>query len=89
MPCYSEPYGVEVDPTTLDTITRLACDRCKDLESKGEVPEWAARWWDLHKLADVEREKREADKKARDDAWNRTLASMPPEDQAILGFKKP
>jgi len=46
-----------------NVMTRLACDRCRELERRGEVPSWACEWWRAHKVKDLER--LQQDKEAR------------------------
>lgn len=37
-------------------MTRLSCDRCREIEARGgTVPEWAMDWWQRHKQEDEER----------------------------------
>lgn len=61
MPCYQDPYErsprqVEEDlkyQEDIDIMTRLACDRCREIERRGGlVPGWAAQWWLEHRRAD-------------------------------------
>lgn len=41
-----------------NSMRELACDRCKDLESRGEsIPDWAIEWWEGHKAEDEKKKK--------------------------------
>ena len=59
MPCgdYNAPSkDMDVQDNDYRTITRLACDRCKHLESINEsIPLWAIDWWKRHKQEDEDR----------------------------------
>lgn len=91
MPCF-------VDPTTLtheertgyskeeyDAMHRLACDRCKELESKGAVPEWAMGWWYKHKIRDAAL--REQNERARhaEEVRQAALEKLTKEERDELG----
>lgn len=62
MPCtYYEPDYTQQELKEIreekNTVTRLACDRCKELEIReGRVPDWAVKWWKKHKQLDAKRE---------------------------------
>jgi hypothetical protein len=69
-----------------DIITRLACDRCREIEARGGVvPAWALEWWQQHKQADALRQRTE--RKARQDmaTRQRAIAKLTPEERAELG----
>ena len=93
MPCRYDPSPEEIrrNQEELDTMARLACDFCTmiekgEIEGLGDVPEWARKWWEAHKVADARR--READRKAairqkeKDDA----LAKLTPAERKVLGL---
>lgn len=75
---------------TLDTITRLACERCEEYETKGgieAVPQWAQQWWLLHKMKDAEERDRERQERERLEERARALAKLTPEERAALGIR--
>ncbi len=83
-PCPGYHYDADAHSALLrrlDTATRLACDRCSELEERGEaIPAFAESWWREHKQADERRrtvEKAAADAKALLDS---ALAKLTPDE---------
>lgn len=66
-------------------MTRLACDRCRQLESKGELPTWALEWWTSHKRRDEERVASEARAKKEAAVRKKALAKLTQEERDELG----
>lgn len=89
MPCSDGgPTREETERELRDhqTMTRLACDRCRELEKRsGKVPAWASEWWEAHKLED--RQRFEQEERARDGSRirERAVAKLTPEERAELG----
>jgi hypothetical protein len=65
--------------------TRLACDRCRQLETNGGVPEWATEWWELHKVIDDERIATEAEAARTAKVRKSALAKLTAEEREELG----
>lgn len=93
MPCYSHdnkpnvwPGRTRAEQQEYNVLTRLACDRCREIEARGGVvPEWAREWWELHKkidasLASSPRKQREATIRAE------ALAKLTKEEREELGL---
>jgi len=89
MPCHDAgPSREETERSRRDhqTMTRLACDRCREIEARGgTVPEWAQEWWTNHKRKDAERLER--DLRAQREAKIRAhaIAKLTPEEREELG----
>lgn len=90
MPCMDGgPSRAQIEREARDagTVYRLACERCKDIESNGgEVPDWARDWWEFHKVEDMKRERREVDAKKREEDRQAARDKLSPYDRAILGL---
>ncbi len=90
MPCTNdgaEWENYETNKKTHEILTRLACDHCKEMESKGEViPDWATTWWANHKIADEQRKKE--NEKAKKSAAIRAaaLAKLDAHERDELGL---
>lgn len=69
-----------------DTVTRLACDRCKWLEKTGEVPEWAREWWESHKAEDRRRIQEDAQARREEQIRKRALSKLTKEEREELGL---
>ena len=68
------------------TVIRLACDRCRELETRGgAVPEWAKEFWDEHKQRDEERLQREAKAQHGAEIRKQAIAKLTPEERSELG----
>lgn len=91
MPCREEAWTVEQEARMKrdrHAVTRLACDRCAYLERNGdEIPEWAVEWWEAHKAADRERERRERLDKEGQKLIAAIKGRLSPEMLAYLGLQ--
>ena len=68
------------------TMTRLACDRCREIESRGGiVPAWAQEWWTEHKRRDNERLERETKAQSEAEIRKQAIAKLTPEEREELG----
>jgi hypothetical protein len=84
----SVPIGIQYrDHPHWETLTRLACDRCLELEARGNViPPWAEDWWKEHKIKD-KRERKESEKAKRYAQIRATaLAKLTKEERDELGL---
>ena len=92
MPCMDGgPTREELERERADfeTITRLACDRCQELEGSGDpIPPWAASWWARHKVADARRARRQEAIQRDQEAREAALAKLTPQERAALGFRR-
>lgn len=69
-----------------DTLARLACDRCRELEARGgTVPEWAREWWVDHKKQDAERARREKAAKTSAKIRKQAIAKLSKAERDELG----
>lgn len=89
MPCQSEP-PTEAEERRMreddNTMTRLACDRCKSIEaSGGEIPKWAKRWWQEHKSLDAERMERNQQQKREASIRKKAISKLSKSERAALG----
>ena len=89
MPCsdggYSQEYLDQQDRFK-KTMTRLACDRCKELIAReGGVPDWATEWWEHHQAADKERQRTDAKVRKEAQIRKQAIAKLTPEERAELG----
>lgn len=85
MPCMD--YGPIYTDEHHQTLTRLACDRCREIEARGgKVPSFAKKWWDEHKQRDEELLK--SSKKAIISSKIRAKAvkKLTPEEREELGL---
>ena len=89
MPCSDGgPSREQIDREIRDvnTMTRLSCDRCQEIESRGsEVPEWAKEWWESHKRKDYEETLRSEKKRKEVEIRKRAINKLTPEERAELG----
>lgn len=88
MPCQSEPdyEQSEQEQRFLKTMTRLSCDRCRELENRdGKVPEWAQEWWAHHKAEDAERLKESAEARRSNKVRERALSKLTKEEREEIG----
>ena len=89
MPCRDygpTPQEAERDLRFHQTMVRLACDRCRELEARGgTVPDWAQEWWQGHRRRDDERQQREAQAQREAEIRKRAVAKLTPEERAELG----
>lgn len=89
MPCTDNgPSREQIERQQRDhqTMTRLSCDRCREIEYRGgTVPEWAREWWEDHKQRDAEQLKQNA--RARQDARIRqkAIAKLTKREREELG----
>ena len=68
-------------------MTRLACDRCRDLLRRYRpIPEWAEEWWAVHQADDHARREVERCEVRKKRARNEALAKLSPEDRDALGI---
>jgi hypothetical protein len=68
------------------TMTRLSCDRCRELiKRNGSVPEWAKEWWEYHKAEDRERLKESAQARKENQVRSRAIAKLTNEEREELG----
>lgn len=68
------------------TIVRLACDRCRELESRGgAVPDWALEWWNEHRTQDLRRQRYEAAAQRDAEIRKQAIAKLTPKERAELG----
>lgn len=88
MACESD-YSVEYKERMLrfeDAKTRLACDRCKEIEARGGVvPDWALEWWTYHQEHDAKRLLRSALAAKEAEIRKQAIAKLTPEERAELG----
>lgn len=69
-----------------DAMTRLACDRCRELEARsGEVPEWAVEWWKIHKKEDERRIQKEVAARKSAEVRKQAIAKLSKEEREELG----
>ena len=89
MPCSGGgPSKEQIDREIRDenTMTRLSCDRCKEIESRGsEVPDWAKEWWESHKRKDYEETLHSEKKRKEVEIRKRAINKLTPEERAELG----
>jgi hypothetical protein len=90
MPCqsdYSPSYEeLQRERQMRDTETRLACDRCRELEARGGVvPELARGWWEKHKAEDAARLAAEIRAKRDAEVRAKAISKLTPEERAELG----
>ena len=88
MPCRDERDHLpgEEDNINHQIMTRLSCDRCREIEARGgTVPDWAKGWWDEHKKADASRIVREQEAKRASEVRQRAIDKLTPEERAELG----
>lgn len=88
--CYHDDHygGVLVGENELNTLTRLACERCELLQRQGQpIPVWARDWWEEHQRRDAERKKREADKQQRDNLKASAASKLTSAEKEALGIK--
>lgn len=89
MPCSDgAPSREQLERENRDhqTMTRLACDRCREIEARGGVvPEWAREWWQEHKRRDAERLRRDAQGRREAEIRKNAIAKLTPEERAELG----
>jgi hypothetical protein len=89
MPCSdSGPSREEIERESRDhqTMTRLSCDRCREIESRGgTVPSWGQEWWQEHKLRDAERLKRDHKVQREAEIRKQAIAKLTPEEREELG----
>ncbi len=89
MPC--SDGGPSYEQTQRDAeehqiLTRLACDRCREIEARGGlVPTWAQEWWTDHKREDAEREAQNQRAKQEAAIRRRAIAKLTPEEREELG----
>lgn len=70
-----------------NTITRLACARCKDLENRNQpIPKFAQDWWLRHKEADRIRAKRDRERRELEEKKQNALKKLSNEDKKVLGL---
>lgn len=75
-----------MDRKAHQTMTRLSCDRCREIEARGGVvPEWAREWWDAHKLEDKRRLELEEAVRKGAEIRKRAIAKLTPEERSELG----
>src|SRR5574343_1494989 len=80
MPC-SDDRRDEPNPH-YQTLVRLACERCREIELHGgAVPHWAAQWWAEHQEVDRQRRAREAAEAERARLRKYALAKLSPEER--------
>jgi hypothetical protein len=80
---------VERDKRFNAAMSRLACDRCKDLISKGEeIPKWAREWWEVHQADDLQREREREEARREKMLKASALAKLSPEEKEILGIRE-
>ena len=78
---------VEQEERDLKTMTRLACDRCKEIEARGgNVPAWAMEWWTRHKAKDRERLKEDAVARRESKIRKTALAKLTKKEREELGL---
>lgn len=65
---------------------RLACDRCKELEARGnEIPAWAKEWWSIHKKIDKEQQERDEQTRRSNNVRQQAIEKLTPEERNELG----
>lgn len=73
-----------------NTTTRLACDRCKEFEERGEpIPEWAAAWWMKHKEFDRQRREREENERQEKLRRLQAVSKLTAEERELLKIQLP
>ncbi len=82
-PSYEETCRDHNDRTIM---TRLACDRCRDIESRGmPIPGWVGDWWLRHKRYDEERVRAEKKAARAAEVRKQALSKLTDEEIAELG----
>jgi hypothetical protein len=92
MPCY-DPRTNDCDGKLsaetielINTLTRLSCEYCHQLEQHGiPVPLYAKTWWEEHKRMDAEREAREEAEKRATILRMVALSKLTPDERQALG----
>jgi hypothetical protein len=89
MPCSDGgPTREQVEQERQDhqTMTRLSCDRCREIEARGGVvPEWAQSWWQKHKRHDAARLEREAVARRQQEIRMKALSKLTKAEREELG----
>ena len=89
MPCSDGgPSREQIEREQRDhqTMTRLACDRCREIEARGgTVPAWAQEWWQEHKRRDDDRQQRETQAQREAEIRKRAISKLTPEEREELG----
>ena len=78
---------IEQDARFHQTMTRLSCDRCRELEARdGKVPKWAAEWWENHQAHDAQRLTEQAEARRQYQVRKKALSKLTPEERDELGL---
>lgn len=83
MPCFSDQPSKADE--YCDVLTRLACDRCKDIIARGKkIPKWAQDWWEYHQEEDKQHKQMDKEEREEEKLRKQALAKLTKEERAVL-----
>lgn len=78
------------NPREVQTFTRILCEACKAIDAQGRMGAYSLElqlWWRDHQEQDARHEREQREAAAREEAKQRAMAKLTPEERAALGLR--